>query len=145
MQPSESRTTNTHPLERFLVLAAAVACVVITIIIWRSVSAYQGMWPLPGLYFVELVALAVISAWAFVGGGARGRLLTWGAVGIFLAFSILGGFSVGFFYLPVAFLFGLGAIISDVRNKQMIAAHVGVCVITGVAQAALMLAVVWLL
>lgn len=103
------------------------------------------MWPLPGLYFIEMVALSVVSAVAFVGGDPRGKLITWGAVGIFSAFSIVGAWSVGFFYLPVAFIFGVIAITSDVRNKQQIAAHVGICIIAGIAQAVLMFAAIRLI
>jgi hypothetical protein len=135
---------NTHPLERSLAIAGAVLCLIVTIPTWWSVSAQQSMWPLPALYFVEMVALGIFSAFAFLRGGPRGKLITWGAVGVFLAFSILGAFSVGFFYLPVAFLFGAAAIISDVRGKQRIAAHVAVGVIAGIAQTVLMFAAIQL-
>ncbi len=30
---------------------------VITILVWRTISVYQSMWPAPGLYFIEVVAV----------------------------------------------------------------------------------------
>ncbi len=110
-------------LERFLAILGTAICLIVTILIWRSVSAQQPMWPLPGLYFIEMAALSVVSAIAFLLGGRRRELIAWSAAGIFTSFSILGALSVGFFYLPVAVIFGLLAVLSDVRQKQPSAAH----------------------
>ena len=96
--------STTHPFERFLVILGAVLCLALTIFIWRSVSAFQSMWPLPALYFIEVAALGILGAFAFVQGGRGGRVITWGAAGVFTAFSIMGAWSVGFFYLPVALI-----------------------------------------
>jgi hypothetical protein len=136
------QTTTTSPLERFLAILAVVACLTITILLWWSVSANQTMWPLPGLYFIEMVALSIISAFIFVRGDLREQFIVWGAAGVIGAFSILGSLSVGFFYLPVALIFTVIAIRSDLRNKQHLAAHVGVYLIAGMAQLALMLAAI---
>lgn len=103
------------------------------------------MWPLPGLYFIEMVALSIMSAFLFIRGNARDRILIWGAVGVFIGFSILGALSVGFFYLPVALIFAVISVTSDVRNKQRIAMHLGVCVIAAVVQVVLMFAAIRLL
>lgn len=132
-------------VESLLVILGAAACLGITLVIWRSISAYQPMWPLPGLYFLEIVALSILCALVFVLGGPSGGTITWAAVGMLAAFSILGALSVGFFYLPVTLLFGVAALIYDLRNKQSIAAHLGACLLAGVAQAALMLALIHLL
>jgi hypothetical protein len=53
--------------------------------------------------------------------------------------------SVGFFYLPVAIIFGAIAILPDIRNKQPVALHFGVCLIAGIVQVVLMLAAIRLL
>jgi hypothetical protein len=103
------------------------------------------MWPLPALYFIEMVTLSIMSAFSFLRGAPYAQFITWSAAGSISAFSILGAFSVGFFYLPVALLFVLISIISDVRNKQNVVAHLGVFVIAGIVQAALMLMVIRLL
>ena len=125
-------------LERILAILAAVVCLIITLIFWFSLSAYQNMWPLPGLYFIEMVALSIISAFIFVRGDPRGSSITWGTAGVISAFSILGAFSIGFFYLPVALLFGVISIIWDARNKQHILAHLGIFLIAGIVQLVLM-------
>ena len=131
-------------LERILAILAAVICLTITLVFWFSISTYQGMWPLPGLYFLEMVSLSFISTFIFVRGDPRGSLITWVAAGVIIAFSILGAFSVGFFYLPVALMFGVISLIWDVRNKQNISAHLGICLIAGIVQSVLMLAAIWL-
>ncbi len=134
-----------NPLERFLVIVGAGVCLLITVIAWRSVSAYQAMWPLPGLYFIEMAALAIISVLAFIRGGSLGKFVAWGVVGVFAAFSALGAFSVGLLYLPITVLFAAAAISFDVRNAQHVLVHLAVCILAGLAQAALMLTVVrWL-
>jgi hypothetical protein len=100
------------------------------------------MWPLPGLYFIEIVALSSISAFVFVRGDPRDNFITWGAAGAISAFSILGALSVGLFYLPVALIFAIISVTSDVRNKQHITAHLGIFLIAGIAQFALMFAAI---
>lgn len=134
--------TITSPLERFLAILGAVVCLIITILFWLSVSTYQTMWPLPGLYFIEMVALSIISAFIFVRGDPRDQFITWGAAGVITVFSILGALSVGFFYLPVALIFAVISVTSAVRNKQRITAYLGIFLIAGIAQLVLMFAVV---
>jgi hypothetical protein len=131
-------------LERILAILAAVVCLSLTLIFWISISAYQSMWPLPGLYFIEMVSLSFISTFIFVRGDPRGSLITWVAAGVIIAFSILGAFSVGFFYLPVALIFGVISLIWDVRNKQQLIAHLGIFLVAAIVQSVLMLSAIWL-
>lgn len=132
-------------LERILAFLAAAVCLIITLLFWFSIRAYQNVWPLPGLYFVEIVALSFISAFMFIRGDLLGSLITWGAAGIISAFSILGAFSIGLFYLPIALIFTLISITADVRNKRHIAAHLGIFLVAGLAQLVLMFTVIRLL
>jgi hypothetical protein len=138
-------SASTHPLERVIAILAAVVCLVITIVIWWSLATYQAMFPLPALYFIEMVALSLLSAYTFFRADPRDRSLAWGAVGAIGAFSLMGAFSVGFFYLPVALLFAIISATSDVRNKQHLLAHLGICLLAGLIQAGLMFAVIRLL
>ena len=131
-------------LERTLAILAAVVCLIITLVFWFSISPHQSMWPLPGFYFVEIVSLSFISTLIFVRGDPRGRLMTWVAAGVISAFSFLGAASVGFFYLPVALLFGVISLTWDVRNKRNRPTGLGIFFIAGIAQSALMLAAIWL-
>jgi hypothetical protein len=144
MQVSK-QTTSTHPLERFLAILGAVVCLIITIPIWWSLSAYQSMWLLPGIYFLEMVLLSILNAFMVIRGSPHHRSIIWATVGVFITFSVLGAFSVGFFYLPVALIFAVLAITLDVRNKLPIAAHLGICLLAGLAQAAMMFAAIRLL
>ena len=139
------QTAVTSPFERVLAILAAVLCLIITIAFWVSVSANQPMWPLPGLYFFEMAVLSIVSALTFVRGDSYAPFITWAVAGIVCVFSILGAFSVGFFYIPVALLFVVISVTSDVRNKRHILAHLGIFLIAGVVQAALMLGIIQLL
>ena len=132
----------TSPLERFLAIFAAVVCLIITSLFWLSISSYQAMWPLPGLYFLEIVTLSIVSAFMVARGDPRGQYLTWGTAGVIGVFSILAALSVGFFYLPVALIFAVISVTSDVRNKKNIPAHLGIFLIAGIAQFALILAAI---
>ncbi len=134
-----------HPLERFLTIFGAVVCAAITIVVWRNVSSYQGMWPLPGLYFIEVTTLSILSAFLVVRGSAVAGTLMWGTSGVLAAFYFLGMFSVGAIYLPIALVFAAASIASDSRDRKHFLEHLMVCLLAGLAQAALMLtAVKWL-
>lgn len=132
-------TIITAPWERFLAILTAVLCLIITILVWWSISPHQAMWPLPAVYFLEIVTLSILSAFTFVRGDPRGPFLTWGTAGVIGIFSILAALSVGVFYFPCALIFAIISIASDVRNKKHIPAHLGTFFIAGLAQFALIL------
>ena len=138
------QTVMTSRLERILAILAAVVCLAITLIFWFRISPYQSMWPLPGLYFVEIVSLSFISTFIFVRGDPRGSLMTWVAAGVISAVSFLGAASVGCFYLPVALMFSVISLTWDVRNKQNRPDRLGIFLIAGIVQSALMLAAIGL-
>lgn len=140
--PVTKESIVTSPLERFLAILAAVVCLITTILFWLSISSYQAMWPLPGLYFLEIVTLSIVSAFLFVRGDPRSPYITWGTAGVIGIFSFLAVLSVGFFYLPFALIFAIISLTSDVRNKQHIPEHLGTFFIAGLAQLALMLAAI---
>ena len=103
------------------------------------------MWPLPGLYFVEVPAVSLAAAVGWNLDLSWARLVTWAALGIVLAFSILGAFSVGMLYLPIALVLAVAVVSWDLRNGRRIAPHIGICLGAALAQAALMLLAVRLL
>jgi hypothetical protein len=140
--PVAGQTVTISLTERILAILAAVLCLIITLLFWFSISAYQNMWPLPDLYFVELVAFSFISTFIFVRGDPLGSLITWSAAGVITAFCILGAFSIGLFYLPIALIFTLISVTSDVRNKQHIGAHLAIFLVVGIMQSVLMFAVI---
>ena len=134
-----------HQLEGWLAILGALGCLILTAIIWQQVRAYQGIWPLPGLYFIELASVSVISTAVFIHHAPTGVIFTWCAAGIFAAFFYAAGFSVGLFYLPVALIYAGISISYDVRNRGPIAMHLLVAIIAGAAQFALMLILIRLL
>jgi hypothetical protein len=126
-------------LEQILALLGAAFCLVITILVWRGISAYQSMWPAPGAYLIEIVAVCVAGAGMLLSGGAVGRAAVWVSAGIVLAFSLLGAFSVGLYYFPVAVVFILAALVAERRARQPMLGHVGLFFAAGILQAAVIL------
>ena len=145
IQP-EAPTTVPVPLpQRILVMLTAVASTFLTIIIWSSVSGQQGMWPLPGLYFLELPAAAIAAAVAYLRREPSRALMAWISAGIYAAFSVLGAFSVGFFYLPITILLVVLAVFATPREEQGFLRGVVAFVIAALMQAALMFLLINLL
>lgn len=120
-------------------LVGAVTCVLVPFLFARQ---QDGLWPFPGLYFVQ-IALAGVLVLVFVAAGwglkARRRWLPWAAAGILLAFVILGGFSIGPFLSPAFAAFALVGFLVDWPDGGAVARHAGVLLVAAVAQAALML------
>jgi hypothetical protein len=107
---------------------------------WRSVSASQDTWPFPALYFMELMALGVMVAAAYLRSSESRARIAWAAAGAVTAFSILAAWTVGLLFLPVAVTIVAAALITDVRNQGRLGAHVGIFVAAALIQAALTLA-----
>lgn len=127
-----------RPIERILALLNGVAIVFITVLIWRSVAAYQPIWPFPAGYFIELVVVGVLVALAFSIGATFRSVAAWAAAGVFAAFVVLGAFSVGFAYLIPALLFLALAIVTVASHPRKILAHVGIFLAAAAAQIAIM-------
>lgn len=51
-------------LVRLLALAAVALNIAVTVGIWRVLRTDQEMWPFPGLYLIEMVALPTATALA---------------------------------------------------------------------------------
>ena len=139
---AKTGTIKLYSLERVLAGAAAAICLILTAVIWVLVSQQQEMWPMPALYLLEVAAASLVGAWAIVRADAPGSLLAWAVAGALVGFCIMGALSVGFFYLPVAGLFGLAALWQDRHAWRRLPLHVGLALLAAVAQAALMLALV---
>ena len=136
-------------LEQFLAVVGAAACLLITARIGQVVGGMQPMWPLPGLYLVEMSIVSVLGMFGILGNSlGRSSLrigLTWAAVGILLAFVIMGAWSIGPFFSPVVLIFAIAAILSNRRQGQKIFLYMGIGLLAAIAQAALMLAAIRIL
>jgi len=133
------------PIEQILALLGAALCLVITILLWGGISPHQSMWPAPGLYFIEIVVVCAAAAGLLLSGGTPGRAALWVSAGIVLAFSLLAAFSVGVYYFPVAVVFIFAGIAADRRARQTMLAHVGLFFAAAIFQAALIVAMAYLL
>ncbi len=138
MKTQSPKPPSVRSLERILAVFAALACLFITIAIWRDVSARQVMWPLPGLYFVELPAVGFLAGFAFFAGTAYTSRITWAAAGIYVAFGLLGAFSVGLCYAPIAIMFIMLAVLVMVRREEPFLQSLAYFLGAAVVQAALM-------
>jgi hypothetical protein len=148
MHNTAPSTITARSRERFLAVVGATVCLIVSVRIWQVLGSQQPMWPLPGLYVLELLAVSAVGMLGIFRDGseqfASGATLTWAAVGVLFGFGVMGAWSIGLVYLPVAAIFLIAAIVSDRRRHQTSAAHVGVGVLAALAQVALMLAVVGL-
>jgi hypothetical protein len=133
------------PFEQILAILGAVFCLAITILIWGGINQQQSMWPAPGLYFIEIVAICVAAAGLLVSGRPPGRAAVWFSAGIVLAFSLLAAFSVGLYYFPVGLGFIIAGLVADRRAGQPMLGHMGFCIAGGIAQAVLILVLAHLL
>jgi hypothetical protein len=123
---------------------AAAACTFLSVVIWRSVAAFQPMWPLPGLYLVEVVAVTAIAASMLALGRRQRAAFTWAAAGVVTAFSILGALSIGAAYAPTALLLAAAGVSADWRDAQPVSVYIGIFLAAGAAQAILMLSLIGL-
>ncbi len=130
--------TAARTFERILAVAAAAVSTFLTIVVWGSVSGQQSLWPLPGLYFVELPAAAIVVAVAYLREHPARALLAWVSAGIYLTFSVLGAFTVGLFYVPIAIMLIMLAVLGTSQPQPGFLQGVLALVIAAVAQAALM-------
>ena len=136
-------------LEQFLAVVGAAACLLISARIGQVVGAMQAIWPLPGLYLLEISIVSVLGLFGVL-GNSSGRFsvriaLTWAAVGILLAFVIMGAWSIGIFFSPVVLIFAVAAILSNRRQGQNMLLHAGISLLAAIAQVALMLAAIRIL
>jgi 4-amino-4-deoxy-L-arabinose transferase-like glycosyltransferase len=131
-----------YALERLLVLAGTGICVSVTVFIWTSISHQQDMWPLPALYFLEMIAASLAGLWGIYRHDGLGSGLAWSAVGALFGFTMLGALSVGFFYLPVVSLFFLSALWQNRQDWRRLPLYLGLALLTTMAQVGVMLSLI---
>jgi hypothetical protein len=141
---TKSEIDRVHPVERFMAMLVAGASLGITAVLWWSISRYQPMWPLPALYFIEVVLLCFLSAWLFSRGRQVGMRFVWAVVGALFIFSFLGALSVGVFFLAFPVVLFSISLSNDIRNRGNVLVHFGMLFIGGLIQLAIMLGAVGL-
>jgi hypothetical protein len=132
-------------LERFLAVIGVVVCLIVSVRVWQVVSAQQTMWPLPGSYVIEMIAVSCIGLLGIVRDDQFGAIMAWMSAGVTFAFVVLGAWSIGFLYLPAALLLVAAAVTADRRHRYRLSPHLVLIVIAAVAQVAVMLIAIRLL
>jgi hypothetical protein len=129
------------------VLAAVGAgiCIGVAAVFWRSQSDH--LWPIPGLYLIEVAALGVagfVSLTARAKPGSGWRIVPWIVAGMLLAFVILGAWTIGQPLFPAMLAFLIAAILAGLQSKSLIR-YLSVFLMAGIIQAGVMLAVITLI
>lgn len=118
-------------------LVGALNCVLVP-----ALFAEQNAFPLPGLYFIQIVlvglgVLGVVAAQPEK--GSTWLAWPWAAAGVMLAFVILGGFSIGPYLIPAFLAFVVTGVLVDRPSGGAMARHVGLLLVAAVIQAAVMI------
>lgn len=120
-------TNRQSALEWSVALIAAIDCLAVAFLFSLNQSTLPGnsfsnLWPIPGLYFLELVALAVLALVSVSIHNTSQSLFwhsfPWFAAGIMLAFVVLGAWSIGSFLIPALLAFLLKGLLVDLRVFQ---------------------------
>ena len=123
--------------ETFLGAVAAAICLATAVLF----SGQVELFPLPGLYLIEISLAGVLSLLAIA--RADGPTTLWGAVpwlaaGVLAAFVVLGMFSVGPFLAPAALALVLAGVVSDRRRGAAGVGHGVAFLIAAGTQATIM-------
>ena len=147
MLDDHKETHRSHPFEKFLSIVNAILCMIICLRIAQTIGT--DLFPLPGLYLIELIIVSAAVVFVIFqkhsGGVQDWDVMIWAAAGIFLSFSILGAWSIGFFFLPSALLLLLLGVLSDLRRGRKFLIHAGLGLLAGAFQAAIMLSAIHVL
>jgi len=132
-------TSRAQRYEQVVAVLAAAACWILCWKLWASLAAYQDVWLFPALYFIELTALTVVCAAGYLLRVPSRAKIAWGAGGALMAFAVLGAWTVGLYFLPLAVVLLVLGVGTDRREGRNTLAHLGVAGIACLGQAALIL------
>lgn len=125
-------------VEWIAVTIGAFTCVLVSV---AFAQLDQQMFPLPGLYLIEIALLGLIVMGYVVArprSDTRWNAIPWVAAGIMLAFVILGGFSIGLFLVPALIAFAVTGFVVDLQDEGFMVGHLGLLLLAAVAQGAMM-------
>ncbi|MFC1923005.1 hypothetical protein ACFLY4_06920 [Chloroflexota bacterium] len=133
-------------LEWVLSVLGAINCILIPILFsLAQIQVPDGnlsdIWPLPAIYFLEIISLGILCVIAVAKNQNQPKSLwsgiPWICSGILFAFVILGAWTIGFYLIPAMILFLIVGIMGDRRIKGDIALHLIYFVSGGIAQSIL--------
>ena len=129
-------------LERPLACAGLAVCLGITLLVFLVFGRMQPMWPLPGLYLLEMLALSAAAVYVVVREVRPAAAVIGAVLGAMGAFALLAAFSIGAYYLPVLLLLGTGGGLAILDRRARFWPAVVACLAAAVVQTAIILAVV---
>ena len=111
-------------IDRILAAAAVLICLAVDVFVWLDISQQQPVWPLPGLYLLEIFGFSAAGAYGIYRTSlADGRFswLAWAASGVVLGLALVSAWSIGLLYLPVwAALLAAGVISARRRRTPVV-------------------------
>ncbi len=129
-------------LSALLAGGAAVASLAAMLRIWQGISAQQAMWPLPALYLLEMVALPAAVCAMLFRRPDLGTAAAWGTVGATAGFAVMGVWSVGVVYGPIALLLLGAGVLGLVGSRRPVLPQLLIGILAAGLQVAVMLTVV---
>jgi hypothetical protein len=151
---SPARSGFSRGLEWALVLTGAFLNSLIVVFfavgqaVTPGVSDLQNLYPLPLLYFIEIIGLSFLAILGLKATELQSNnpymtpVLPWIAAGGLLAFVLLGGFSIGFYLIPGMLAFIMAGVLADRRQNRRLAGHAAILIVAAVVQVTIMLAAV---
>ncbi len=134
--------TGSRPVEWILALSGALICFVVGGDVWQAFSLRQPMWPLPGIYLVEMLLLSCAVAVVVIRDAGIGGTVIWAALGAMVAFAILAAWTIGVLYLPAIVLLAANGILFVRRRGERFPIHLALAAAAALAQGALILAAI---
>jgi hypothetical protein len=129
-------------LSALLAGGAAAASLAAMLRIWQVISAQQAMWPLPALYLIEMLVLPAAACAILVRRPGLGTAAAWGAAGATAGFAVMGAWSVGPVYVPIALLLLGAGVLGLAGTRRPVFPQLVIAIVAAGLQATVMLTMV---
>jgi len=132
-------TNDTHEMlfqiaEKAFIAVAFLYGVIVTAYLWGSVALQQPVWLFPGLYFLELLLLSGVALLSVFQSWPRRMHIVAVTAGVTTSFAVMGLFSIGLFYVPLALLLLIGSLFSWRSSRQSLLTLFSVYIMGGAVQ-----------
>ena len=129
---------------QILAFFGAANCIVVPFLF---VAGQSPLWPLPGLYMVEIALLGLagfLSVMKATPQSPKWMQLTWIVAGCLLAFVILGAWTIGLFLLPATVIFLFVGTLNGRQLAGELRSGLTFFFLAALVQARVILVVLWL-
>jgi len=121
--------------EKAFIAIAFLYDVLITAYVWGYIALQQPIWLFPGLYFLELLLLSGAALLSVFQSWPRRMHIVAVAAGVTTSFAVMGLFSVGLFYVPLALLLWIASLFSWRSSRQSLLTLLGLYILGAAVQA----------